>query len=212
MKEAYKVMIVILLVILAMLMCSCQSKGAKKSDDVPSENSHPIDIIVSNETGGESTNKQTVSDSSEQETDFPSTSKNEPVSEYEEKTFNIDDFPYGTRPLDKNINYNSDVVSVETSEEFDEVEGKTKYFCTVYNLSEDEIEVDGTFNTHAYIGGGEWVDVTYGDSSLDVFVIAPGESVKIQYWLTGLPEGTYRIVGRFWTSDTIETQYFSFMQ
>lgn len=33
--------------------------------------------------------------------------------------------------------------------------------------------------------------------ALEMFAVYPGESAKIQYWLTEQPEGTYRKVGRF---------------
>lgn len=207
MIKAYKVIVIILFVLFAMMICSCKLEEAKKSEDVLPDNDHTQDVTI-----GETDSESTVSDDPEKEAESASTSESEPSSENEDNIVNLDDLQFDTYPLDKDISYDSDAVSVEVNETFDETNGETKYIFTVTNISDDIIEVANVVATHAYIGNGEWIGVSIGDFTLDLFIIAPGESCKIQYYPPELPEGAYRMLGSFCVSDTGEEEYFFLTQ
>lgn len=136
------------------------------------------------------------------------------------KAADLSNFPYKTQEpsIVKDYAASKGMVSVKPGEEIVEVDGvqKHRYYFTIENTSEYDLDISYTVNTYVYAGDDRWLWVDYGyDDPMDFNIIDPGRIINVYYYFADdLPEASYKIEGFFWidADGPGESYYFSFIR
>lgn len=136
------------------------------------------------------------------------------------KAADLSNFPYKTQEpsVIKDYAASEGMVSVEPGEEIVEVDGvqKHRYYFTIENTDEYNLDISYTINTYVYAGDGKWLWIDFGyEDPMDGNIIPPGQHTTIYYSFPDeLPEASYIIEGRFWRQNDEQprqTYFFSFI-